>query len=596
MIKSCFSLRFSHAPARVARAARRPARRGDGGTRRRAMRARARRVAAAATRALARERATTATRWGFDARRGRATRDGASDSTTAATRDAEAGRASGPRGARGRAFERDARDARDALRRWLRSRGERPRRVRGRDGAREPTFRAAYAPYWVFDVTAETSCAGSVEVGGSWVRSGTAAKTTRFDATTRASQICASFAHRRDFVDRLLPGACVSFDPNDFDAMDWARARAKAPEGTVVEPFEMRRSMALSLATARMRDVARAEASEELMKKHKGATSTRDICVEFTTLSRDVYAVYHPVWYVSFEHGYVVDENANKIIQQPREAVVCGVTGLVVSDDLICDHKARALAFSAVAIPASIAAYVWPESAYFFLGQGALASAVAAAGAAVLARQVPKMRQDKIDAVRVHDEERAFARAMRSVGNSEWMDESVQRRRDDAEWRRWRETDKMRWDPDKRRAWAYSILETQIFRFRERQEMRHEMEERAHLADEAARREAEMERKYGANWKRSRGDDAHGAPSGRHPGFSRDIHGFYKTLRLDAKLGHATEEEIKAAFRLVALETHPDKVAGDASAKKRAAERFQLAQKAYAVLGNKFERTAYDRK
>ena len=66
------------------------------------------------------------------------------------------------------------------------------------------------------------------------------------------------------------------------------RARAKAPEGTVVEPFEMRRSMALSLATARMRDVARAEASEELMKKHKGATSKRDICVEFTTLSRDV--------------------------------------------------------------------------------------------------------------------------------------------------------------------------------------------------------------------------------------------------------------------------------------------------------------------
>ena len=336
-----------------ARGARRRARRRRPATARRRRRttardaARARRVAAAATRALERERATTATRWGFDARRGRATRDGARDSTTAATRDARAGRASGPRGARGRAFERDERDARDALRRWLRSRGERPRRVRGRDGAREPTFRAAYAPYWVFDVTAETSCAGSVEVGGSWVRSGTAAKTTRFDATTRASQICASFAHRRDFVDRLLPGACVSFDPNDFDAMDWARARAKAPEGTVVEPFEMRRSMALSLATARMRGLARAEASEELMKKHKGATSTRDICVEFTTLSRDVYAVYHPVWYVSFEHGYVVDENANKIIQQPREAVVCGVSGLVVSDDLICDHKARAIAFSA---------------------------------------------------------------------------------------------------------------------------------------------------------------------------------------------------------------------------------------------------------
>ena len=48
-------------------------------------------------------------------------------------------------------------------------------------------------------------------------------------------------------------------------------------------------------------------------------------------------------------------------------------------------------------------------------------------------------------------------------------------------------------------------------------------------------------------------------------------------------------------YRLVALETHPDKVVGDAAAKTRAAERFRRAQKAYATLGDKEKRVAYDR-
>ena len=410
-----------------------------------------------------------------------------------------------------------------------------------------------------------------------------------FGVGHEASQICASFARRRDFVDALRPGACARLDESGA----WERVKALAPPGVEIEPFEMHRSMALPLATGRMRDAAREEAKEALKKKHQGATGATDVVVEFTTLKRKVYAVYHPVWYVDFVHGSVVDESVNKIIQQPREAVICGVTGAVVSDDLICDYKARALAFSAFAIPASIAAYLMPDSAFVILGQGAVASAVAAAGASVVARQVPKLRQDELDAVRVRDEERAFARANRASGGAQWMDESVQRSRDDAEWRRWKETDKMRWARDKRREWAYNILENQVFRFRERQEMRHEMEERAHLADEAARREAEKQRMRGEG---DDEDDAHRTPSGRHPGHSRDVHGFYKILRLEARLGHATEEEIKAAFRVVALETHPDKVEGDEGAKRRAAERFHLAQKAYATLGNRDSRLAYDRK
>ena len=486
-------------------------------------------------------------------------------------------------------FAVDESRAREALRTWLAASTRRPRRVRGARGEPEPRYRPAYAPYWVFDVEAETTYQGSVQVEGNWIRAGATPTVETFDATRSASQVCANFTHRRDYVDSLVPGASVNFSDA---SMLWEEVRRDAPVNVKIEPFEMRRSMALSLATARMRDATRAEAKKELMAKYKNATATRDVVIEFTTLSRVVRPVYHPVWYVSFSHGSIVDAATNKIIQQPREAVVCGVTGKVLSDELYCETKARAAAFSAVALPAAMAAMTWPDSALLWLGQGGVGAVAAAASAAVLARSMPQMEQDKIDAKRVREEERAFERAMRSSGNIEWMDESVQRYRDDAEWIRWAELDKLNWDRKQRQAWAYDILETQIYRCRERQEMRHEMEERAQQADEAERRQAEKEKRWGADLKR----DSSRTPSGRHPGYSRDIHGFYKVLRLSERLGLATEEEVKAAYRAVALETHPDKVVGDEAAKKRAAEKFQLVQKAYATLGNKEARVAYDRK
>ena len=486
-------------------------------------------------------------------------------------------------------FAVDERGAREAMRAWLAASTRRPRRVRGVGGNGEPRYRPAYAPYWVFDVDAETTYRGSVQVEGNWIRAGATPTVRTFDATRSESQVCANFTHRRDYVDSLRPGASVDFSDA---SMLWEEVRREAPANVKIEPFEMRRSMALSLATARMRDATRSEAKKELLEKYKNATATRDVVVEFTTLGRVVRAVYHPVWYVSFSHGSIVDAETSKIIQQPREAVVCGVTGKVLSDELYCETKARAVAFSAVALPAAVAAMAWPDSALLWLGQGGVGAVAAAASAAVVARSMPKMEQAKVDAERVREEERAFERAMRSSGNVEWMDESVQRYRDDAEWIRWAELDKLNWDRRQRQAWAYNILETQIYRCRERQEMRQEMEERAQQADEAERRQAAKEKRWGAEFKR----ESTRAPSGRHPGHSRDIHGFYKVLRLSERLGLATEEEVKAAYRAVALETHPDKVVGDEAAKKRAAERFQLVQKAYATLGDKEARVAYDRK
>ncbi|HEX28660.1 TPA: molecular chaperone DnaJ [Candidatus Poribacteria bacterium] len=67
------------------------------------------------------------------------------------------------------------------------------------------------------------------------------------------------------------------------------------------------------------------------------------------------------------------------------------------------------------------------------------------------------------------------------------------------------------------------------------------------------------------------------------------IKDYYEILGLSPK---ATDEEIKAAFRRLALRYHPDKNPGDRSAE----ERFRLISEAYSVLGDPHKRAEYDRK
>ena len=67
-----------------------------------------------------------------------------------------------------------------------------------------------------------------------------------------------------------------------------------------------------------------------------------------------------------------------------------------------------------------------------------------------------------------------------------------------------------------------------------------------------------------------------------------DYHDYYKLLGVERG---ASEKEIKAAYRRLAQQFHPDKNPGD----KRAEEKFKDINEAYEVLGDPQKRAKYDR-
>lgn len=484
-----------------------------------------------------------------------------------------------------------------------------------RDGEKSrPTLTPVFLPFWIFDYSVSVKYQGTVgfNAGGAdgkreWMQVNTwkDAGYTSYPSTHPAAQVCASFRHRLDLaaacagphvgsLPQSKPSAggegaggavnLASMPDVRAAALEASRDGAGPPGSVLVERFGIKRSLAWELTTRAVREIEREKARRALMQAH-GAAAAKDVVLDIEYHGRKVRAVRLPAYIARFTHGETQNVN-NQIVDQTHTAVVCGVTGnVVVSDDIVCHNKARLIAVASCVAPAAAAALaLGPESFQLLAAQTLCASAVLSTIAGIGARQIPRMRQEREEGARVADEESAFAAATRGTGGGDaaWMAEPVQQRRDDVEWGRWMETDKTHWDEDKREEWAASIWQWQKIRRREREERRRLDAIRRARLEEAERADEEKSRRWGADWRKV-----------ERVGGGKDRRGYYKLLGLQDKMGAATLDEIKSAFRREAMEWHPDKHQG-VDAKARAAKNFRQLQKAYAVLGNRQEREVYD--
>ena len=87
-----------------------------------------------------------------------------------------------------------------------------------------------------------------------------------------------------------------------------------------------------------------------------------------------------------------------------------------------------------------------------------------------------------------------------------------------------------------------------------------------------------------------RGGGFHGFDLDREKLFAaKDTLGYYKVMGLEGQEGSASLEDIKAAFRKMAVKLHPD-----VSKEKAATETFRYLVKAYNVLKDPHQRACYD--
>ena len=190
-------------------------------------------------------------------------------------------------------------------------------------------------------------------------------------------------------------------------------------------------------------------------------------------------------------------------------------------------------------------------------------------------RSRAQQKQDREDVIKEHT---AFNFATEQ--SMYWLDECAQLARDDAEWSRWKRTKREDWVNEERKLWALAIWENQVYRRRERNERREELESQRAQKLEAERRAQEKRLKWGEDWDRA-------SRKAANRRLSTDSQSFYKILELDDKRNEATIEEIKESYRRLAHRWHPDKKGGRV-------EKFQMIQKAYLTLGNKLRRETYD--
>jgi hypothetical protein len=263
--------------------------------------------------------------------------------------------------------------------------------------------------------------------------------------------------------------------------------------------------------------------------------------------------------------------------------VVGGVTGSVGAERLLSPRKAQ-LAAAAPALAAGLLAQVASAAPGAVAMECAFFGALAAVLAGLAAKRLPYNQHFAAEAARMRQCDAAWEALRAAAGSGAWTDERLQRARDAVEWQRWEEMGLWRWQPARRAEWAASMLAAQAARARERHRWRAERAAEAAQAEEAARRAAAKQARWGDDWARG------SAAPQRGP---QDPLGYYRVLGLSDRVGLATLEEIKVAFRREAQLLHPDKHAASGGDSAVAADAFRQLQAAYAVLRDPRQRALY---
>ena len=401
-----------------------------------------------------------------------------------------------------------------------------------------------------------------------------------FEKDAAARQF-ATFSVRPDFARLVEPPASLGGGggekeekKEEDDGGDGEESsRTNELNDVTVLPFEIKRSFAWTLALANIRDDLRERASKEL-KDTFSTDRVKDVRVHLEVVSRGKpLAVYLPAYLVKFTHGHET-EKKETIRYLQRTAIVCGTSGNVACDELACSKRAMGIG------GVGMGTLTFMLSGMIDYGVSFLSGVVSAALLSHYAKTLDyrsraQQKKDREDVIKEHN---AFNFATEQ--SMYWLDECAQLARDDAEWSRWKRTKREDWVNEERKLWALAIWENQVYRRRERNERREELESQRAQKLEAERRAQEKRLKWGEDWDRA-------SRKAANRRLSTDSQSFYKILELDDKRNEATIEEIKESYRRLAHRWHPDKKGGRV-------EKFQMIQKAYLTLGNKLRRETYD--
>ena len=493
------------------------------------------------------------------------------------------------------------REALQIFERWLKRDPLRPRKVvdSSSGGGGGPTVLKTLIPYWKFaDVSFRVKYKAKVGFSGKERKEGKGGgedgdvewqeieewrefndgEAVRYDfEKDAAARQFATFSVRPDFARLIEPPASlagiVGEKGETEGEVEEATKKTQNSRDVTVLPFEIKRSFAWTLALANIRDDLREKASKEL-KDTFSTDHVKDVLVHLEVLSRGTpLAVYLPAYLVEFTHGHET-EKKETIRYLRRSAIVCGTSGNVACDELACSTRAMGIG----GISMSTLTFMFSGMTDYGLSflSGVVSAALLSHYAKTLDfRSRAQQKKDREDVIKEHN---AFNFATEQSIN--WLDECAQLARDDAEWSRWKRTKREDWVNEERKSWALAIWENQVYRRRERNERREELESQRAQKLEAERRAEEKRLKWGDDWDRA-------SRKAANRGLSTDSQSFYKILELDDKRNEATIEEIKDSYRRLAHRWHPDKKGGKV-------EKFQMIQKAYLTLGNKLRRETYD--